>query len=181
MVWHRTSRIDDKVLRHPADSKAWKHVDMKYSDFAADPRNIRLALCTDGFTPFKYGSSHTIWPVVLAVYNLPPWMIMKKCNLIVPLNISGPQMPGNDLDIFLRPLIDELKSLFNQGVQTYDAATDSFFTLRAVLLWTISDFPAYSYLSGWSTKGKWHVQFAWERLAPSQLGRRYVTRVTDIS
>ena len=26
--------------------------------------------------------------------------------------------------------------------------------MRAVLLWTISDFPAYSMLSGWTTAGK---------------------------
>ena len=154
MIWHHSKRIDDDGLRHPADSKAWKHLDMKYPEFSQDPRNIRLALCTDGFTPFKYGSSHTIWPVVLAVYNLPPWSIMKKSNLIVPLIIPGPHMPGNDLDIFLRPLIEELKSLFHTGVRTYDAATDSFFTLRVALPWTVGDFLAYAYLSGWSTKGK---------------------------
>ena len=28
------------------------------------------------------------------------------------------------------------------------------FNLRAILLWTINDFPAYGMLSGWSTKGK---------------------------
>ena len=28
------------------------------------------------------------------------------------------------------------------------------FTLRAILLWTINDFPACAMLSGWSTKGK---------------------------
>ena len=38
-------------MRHPADSKAWKHLDELYPEFAADPRNIRLALSTDGFNP----------------------------------------------------------------------------------------------------------------------------------
>ena len=28
------------------------------------------------------------------------------------------------------------------------------FTLRALLLWTVNDFPAYAMLYGWSTKGK---------------------------
>ena len=27
MHWHEEGRIDDGKLRHPADSKAWKHVD----------------------------------------------------------------------------------------------------------------------------------------------------------
>jgi hypothetical protein len=40
------------------------------------------------------------------------------------------------------------------GVKTWDEDKKENFTLRAVLLWTIKDFPAYAMLSGWSTKGK---------------------------
>ena len=67
--------------------------------------------------------------------------------------IPGPKAPGNDIDIFFRPLVDELKELFATGVETYDAFREEKFMLRAALLWTINDFPAYGYLSGWSTKG----------------------------
>ncbi|XP_039135718.1 uncharacterized protein LOC120273139 [Dioscorea cayenensis subsp. rotundata] len=41
------------------------------------------------------------------------------------------------------------------GVQTYDASRKQNFNLRAALMWTINDFPAYAILSGWSTKGKY--------------------------
>ncbi|XP_071704831.1 uncharacterized protein [Rutidosis leptorrhynchoides] len=54
----------------------------------------------------------------------------------------------------MQPLIDELKDLWDTGVNTYDASTKSKFPLRACLIWTISDFPTYTNLSGWSTKGK---------------------------
>ena len=50
--------------------------------------------------------------------------------------------------------MDELKVLWRDGVEVFDAYSKSQFTLRAVVIWTISDFPAYAYLSGWSTMGK---------------------------
>ncbi|XP_047320954.1 uncharacterized protein LOC124925022 [Impatiens glandulifera] len=68
--------------------------------------------------------------------------------------IPGPESPGDTIDIFLQPLIDELSELWNIGVVTFDASISQHFTLRAALLWTINDFPAYANLSGWSTKGK---------------------------
>ncbi|GJU10789.1 hypothetical protein Tco_1133185 [Tanacetum coccineum] len=39
-------------------------------------------------------------------------------------------------------------------VTTYDISKERNFTMRAALLWTINDFPAYGMLSGWSTAGK---------------------------
>ena len=39
-------------------------------------------------------------------------------------------------------------------MHTYDCSTRKNFTMRAVLLWTISDFPAYEILSGWTTHGR---------------------------
>ncbi|CAL8161831.1 unnamed protein product [Prunus armeniaca] len=39
------------------------------------------------------------------------------------------------------------------GVRTYDKSTGKMFTLRAAVMWTVNDFPAYAMVSGWSTKG----------------------------
>ena len=68
------------------------------------------------------------------------------------LLIPGPKGPGNHIDVFLRPLIDELKELWEDGVCTYDASIKENFQMRAAVLWTIHDFPAYAVISGWSTK-----------------------------
>ncbi|KAL0325577.1 UNVERIFIED_CONTAM: hypothetical protein Sradi_5127000 [Sesamum radiatum] len=65
----------------------------------------------------------------------------------------GPKGPGNDIDVYLQPLIDELKELWEVGIEAYDAYKKENFILRAALMWTISDLPAYSYLSGWITSG----------------------------
>ncbi|KAL0420278.1 UNVERIFIED_CONTAM: hypothetical protein Slati_3050700 [Sesamum latifolium] len=62
-------------------------------------------------------------------------------------------IPGKNLDIFLRPLIDELKTLWTKGIQTYDACKKENFQMRATLLWTITDFPANAMVLGWSTHG----------------------------
>jgi hypothetical protein len=45
MRWHKEELVEDGKVRHPANSRAWKHVDGKYKDqFALDPRNVRLGL-----------------------------------------------------------------------------------------------------------------------------------------
>jgi hypothetical protein len=68
--------------------------------------------------------------------------------------IPGPKSPGNSIDVYLQPLIDELKDLWVNGVATWDAKEKKIFTLHANLLCTINDFLAYGMLFGWSTKGK---------------------------
>ncbi|XP_039143959.1 uncharacterized protein LOC120281099 [Dioscorea cayenensis subsp. rotundata] len=80
--------------------------------------------------------------------------ICKQPNLILSLLIPSPRGPGNDIDVYLQPLIDELKNLSEFGVGTYDAHTNQSFEMKAALLWTLSDFPGYAMLSGWSTKGR---------------------------
>ena len=88
---------------------------------------------------------------MLVIYNLPPWMSMKRKFIMLSLLIYGPKQPGNDLDVYLAPLIDDLKTLWNVGIG-YDAYRKETFNLQAVLLWTISDFPAYENLSRCSVK-----------------------------
>lgn len=155
MRWHKEGRVNDGVMRHPADSPAWKRLDEVHSWFALDSRNVRLGLATDGFNPFGLMSvSYSTWPVILIPYNLPPWLCLKQPFWIMSMIIPGPKSPGNDIDVYLQPLIEELKQLWEHGVETYDASLEQNFRLHAAILWTINDFPAYAVLSGWSTKGK---------------------------
>ena len=155
MTWHEVGRIKDGKLRHPADAEAWKSLDVRYPDFDAENRNVRLGLAADGFNPYRtMGLNHSTWPVVLVNYNLPPWLIMKPENIILSTIIPGPVQPGNEIDIYMQPLIAELKELWDVGIETYDSFSDRTFTLHASLLWTISDFLGYAVLSGYSTKGK---------------------------
>ncbi|GJY74320.1 retrovirus-related pol polyprotein from transposon TNT 1-94 [Tanacetum coccineum] len=65
--------------------------------------------------------------------------------------ISG--YPRNDIDVFLEPLVDDLHTLFETGVDTYDVSTKDNFNLRVVVLWTINDYPALGTLCGCSYSG----------------------------
>uniref|UniRef100_A0A803NSN3 Transposase n=1 Tax=Cannabis sativa TaxID=3483 RepID=A0A803NSN3_CANSA len=128
MIWHNTGRSKEVgVMHHPMDGSAWKEFDVSCPNFAREPRNVRLGLASNGINPFgNLSQLYSIWPVVLVNYNLPPMAL---------------------------PLVDELKELWSNGVQTRDGKTDTMFNMRAVLLWTVNDFSARSSLSGWSGQG----------------------------
>ena len=153
--WHATERRNDGMLRHPADSIEWRNIDRKHKDFAADPRNMRICLCTDGMNPFgDMSSTHSTWPVLIANYNLPPWLCFKRKYIMLCLLIQGPRQPGNDIDVFLEPVIDDLEILWKEGVETWDAYGQENFKLRVLLFCTINDYPALGNLSGQTIKGK---------------------------
>ncbi|XP_040378242.1 uncharacterized protein LOC102718885 isoform X1 [Oryza brachyantha] len=153
--WHDEARTTDGLLRHPADSPAWKHFDCKHPKFSEDSRNIRLALATDGFNPFRsMNCSYSIWPVILIPLNFPPWICMKQPNFILSLLIPGPYSPGKDMDVYFEPLVDDLLEIFEGGVITYDASRSENFQLRAAIIYTITDFPGLGYAAGCVTSGK---------------------------
>ena len=155
LTWHADHRRHPEKMIHPSEGRAWNHFDSTFPDFAKESRNVRLGLCTDGFNPnSSNGKSYSCWPVFATVYNLPPWLALKERYIQIPIIIPGPKNPGQNLDVFLQPLINELKMLFKDGIETYDAYRRNNFQMKAVLLWTISDFPAYAMLSGWSTHGR---------------------------
>ncbi|KAL6199643.1 hypothetical protein ACLB2K_029426 [Fragaria x ananassa] len=154
LTWHDWGRKKDKMMRHPADSPTWKLLDSKYPELGNDHRNLRLALSSDGFNPHSMQNSlYSCWPVILVTYNLPPWLCMKRKFMMLTLLISGPKQPGNDIDVYLQPLIDDLKLLWNGVEEVYDAFRGEYFKLKAVLFWTINDFPAYGNLSGSVVRG----------------------------
>ena len=78
---------------------------------------------------------------------------MKKEYNILTLLIPGPGYPGKCLDVYLRPLIEELKELWAVGHPTFDKYTGQMFQFRAMVIGTISDFPAYGMLSGSVVRG----------------------------
>ncbi|GJU37993.1 reverse transcriptase domain-containing protein [Tanacetum coccineum] len=156
MTWHATGKYTEPgKMKHPIDGRAWKNFDTKYPDFTKEPRNVRLGLAADGFNPFgNLSQSYSMWPVILTTYNLPPWLCMKESSFMLTLLIPGPKSPGKDIDVYLRPLIDDLKDLWAlKGVETIDVATGQKFNMRVMVLWTINYFFARSSLSGWSGQG----------------------------
>ncbi|KAL0284946.1 UNVERIFIED_CONTAM: hypothetical protein Scaly_2833800 [Sesamum calycinum] len=119
-----------------------------------EPRNVRLGLCTNGFTPHgQHGRTYSCWPVTITPYNLPPSMCMSSKYILLMMVIPDPSNPKHLIDVYLEPLIEELLQLWHVGVRMYDHATDRAFMIRAALMWTVNDLPAYGIASGWSTAG----------------------------
>ncbi|KAL8145517.1 hypothetical protein AgCh_003615 [Apium graveolens] len=77
---------------------------------------------------------------------------MKRKYIMLTLLIPGPKEPGNNIDIYLQPLIEDLKLLWDKGERVHDAFSQTDFTLRAMIFCTISDFPGYGNLSGYTIK-----------------------------
>ncbi|XP_065878103.1 uncharacterized protein [Euphorbia lathyris] len=154
MRWHHEHACDEGTMCHPCDSEAWKHFNSTNKSFAAESRNVRLGLCVDGFQPFGQSSEeYSSWAIIVTPYNLPPGMCMKDKHMFITVLVPGLK-PKQNVDVFLQPLIYELVNLWEHGVDTYDVSLKQNFRLRAALMWTISDFPAYSMLSGWNTVGE---------------------------
>ena len=65
--------------------------------------------------------------------------------------ILGLNSPERNIDIFLKPLIEELKQLWRVAVNIYYVSRRWNFQMKAIFLWIISDFPRYGMLFGWST------------------------------
>ncbi|XP_054813384.1 uncharacterized protein LOC129314028 [Prosopis cineraria] len=155
LIWHANERIKDDKIWHPADSPEWIRFDRKYPEFGKEDRNPCLALSTDGINPHGMQSStYSTWPVMMVIYNLPPWLCMKRKYMMLSLLISGPKQPENDIDVYLEPLIADLKLLWETDVEVYDAYKEEIFNFRVMLFGTINDFPAYGNLLGYSIKGQ---------------------------
>ena len=87
---------------------------------------------------------------------------MKDEYMFMSIIVPGPRNPKEKLDVFLQPLIAELKYLWEVGEQTYDVSSKQNFQMRVALMWTISDFSTYSMLSGWSIAGKFASPYCME-------------------
>jgi hypothetical protein len=159
LKWHYYNHSEEGKISIVADSPAWQHIDKAIDPtFAEEKRNVRLGLSFDGVNPFSMqASSHSTWLVLIVIYNLPPWLATKKFFISLMLLISGKESPTSDnIDVYMELLIEELIELW-KGIPAYDASVDGsdhkHFMLRGVLMWTISDFPAYGLISGQQTKG----------------------------
>ena len=91
MRWHAKHVVEDDVMQHLYDSIAWKHFNYAHLVFAIEIRNVKLSFCTYGFQPFgQSGQQYSCWPVIVTVYNLPPWLCMKDTSMFLTILVLGP-------------------------------------------------------------------------------------------
>ena len=146
----------EESLRDYWDSALYQQ--QKADGLFLDEHDIGLGLTTDGLSLFQVGN-HSVWPIVALNYNLPPEIRFKKANILLCGIIPGPSSP-KDIHSFLRPLVDELKSL-EEGIESvYDASTKSLFTLHAYICTISGDLPAITKMMGVSGHNSYdHCRF----------------------
>ena len=66
-------------------------------------------------------NTHSNWSVILTIYNLPLGLCMKRKFIMLSLLILGPRQPRNDIDIYLTPLIENLKIMWEESVAVFNA------------------------------------------------------------
>ncbi|WMV46610.1 hypothetical protein MTR67_039995 [Solanum verrucosum] len=121
MTWHMDERVDDGIMRHPADSMAWKSFNELHPSFALDPRNVRLGLAIDGFQPFQNSkTSHSIWHVVLIPYNLPPWFLVYGSSHYLPHSHKW----RNETKTFDGNKEESLAPKIRSGIEIFDQVQD---------------------------------------------------------
>ena len=68
---------------------------------------------------------------------------------MIPVLIQGPKQPGDDIDVYLRHLVEKNLQLSDiKGVSVWDEHKQEEFDQRALLFVTINDWPTLSNLSG---------------------------------
>ncbi|GJX33266.1 hypothetical protein Tco_0243121 [Tanacetum coccineum] len=80
--------------------KGMRTIDKKFPKIVVDPRNLRLGISADGVDVNSGTRHHSVWPVLPVIYNLPPWLCMKRKFIMLLVLISG--YLGNDIDVFSR-------------------------------------------------------------------------------
>jgi hypothetical protein len=99
-------------------------------------------MSTYGMNPFMNNSTHSTWPIVLMIFNLPFWLCNKQKYIMMLGLIPGPQQPRNDSDTYFRSLVEDLKVMwYNDGVQVWDEPKREYFQLKDILFVTVSDSP----------------------------------------
>ena len=83
----------------------------KCVDFSSESRNVRLGVL-NGFNFYGIlSNNHSTWPAILDPHNLPPWMYMKMSSFILSLVVPDPSSLRLAIDVYLQPLVEELKDL----------------------------------------------------------------------
>jgi hypothetical protein len=95
----------------------------------------------DWFNPYKH-SPYSVGAIYMVVTNLPRSERFKKENVILVGLIHGPAEPPIHMNSYLNPLVEELKTLWTDGLKVTSPDFPEFVTIRAALICSACDIPA---------------------------------------
>jgi hypothetical protein len=83
------------------------------ADFTRDAQNVHVGLATDGFSSYNTSAaSYSCCPIFAIPYNLSHALCMKYEYMFLCLIIFGPDHLQKHINVILKPLIEELKQLW---------------------------------------------------------------------
>lgn len=94
------------------DARAYQELS-KPGGFLTVPEHTGLILCSDGVQLFKL-AKQTIWPILLAVTNLPPGIRMNAENLILAGIWQG--LIKSLMSLILPPVLGKINHLKANGI-----------------------------------------------------------------
>jgi len=145
------TNVDDGVIRDIFDSSIYrdlleKHVvvdgQMQDHKYFSDPRDVALGISLDGVTYFSR-RQHSVWPVILVNYNLPPKVRTRRDRILCYGVIPG---TVKNLDSYLIPLHNELNELA-KGAVTLDPWAEEMFWQHVYLILGFGDYLGISKLT----------------------------------
>jgi hypothetical protein len=90
MDYHARNKSGDGVLRMPTDGFAFREIEEKWADFKDEPHNVRLSLAANDVNPFReLRSIYSVWPIFVINNNIPPWMSIKRENIMLTMIVPG--------------------------------------------------------------------------------------------
>jgi hypothetical protein len=81
--------------------------------------------------------------------------------------ILGLYSPSRNINVYLRPLIDELNKLWSFEVLTYNISRKKVFKMKTSSIWIINDFPLYGMILSRSTHEKLTCSYCMKKIRPS--------------
>ena len=129
-----------------------KHIEDTWPEkFKDEVRSLRLSIAMDGVNPYSLqNTNYYVWPVVVINKNIPPWLSVKNEHIMLALIVPG-RIQVKNMDVYLQPLVDELKELWD-WINVYDVsrpiATVRSFTLYGICAYTTHDYPGLGVFSG---------------------------------
>ena len=71
---------------------------------------------------------------------------MKSKYIHMSMLIQGPKQPGNNINLYLGLVQEELDTLWKTPTKTWDASKGEYFYMRVALITTVHDYLGYGYV-----------------------------------
>ena len=143
------------ILTDVYDGAIWKAFQVVANKpFLQVPNNLCMKLNLDWFNPFEH-IQYSVGVIYLVVENLPRSERSKLENIIIVGTIPGPKEPKNNINSYLKPLIDELIILWKGSI----LKTTSLFgitPIRCALTCITCDLPATRKMCGFKSFSSLH-------------------------